>query len=66
MAHLQWAFGAIDEAEFRGGALCGLYVALLGVATDRARPGTEAELAKLESALRGKRQLRRRRSKRSA
>jgi AcrR family transcriptional regulator len=52
MAHLQWAFGVIDEDGFRARALYGLYVALLGVATRRTRPFMEAELAKLERTLR--------------
>ena len=38
----------IDEDGFRARALYGLYVALLGVATKRARPSIEAELSKLK------------------
>lgn len=52
MAHAQWAFGLIDEREFRARALYGLWVALLGVASDAVRPAIEAELAELERELR--------------
>jgi AcrR family transcriptional regulator len=50
LASAQWAFGALDAAGFRTRALYGLYVSLLGVATNRARPGIESELRKLEKA----------------
>lgn len=55
MAHVQWAFGLIDEDTFRARALYGLWVALLGVAHDTTRPRIEAELAALERELRAAR-----------
>lgn len=66
MAHLQWAFGVIDEDGFRARALYGLYVALLGVATKRARPSIEAELSKLERTLRAQARSPRKSARRSA
>ena len=66
LAYAQWAYGAIDEAGFRARSLYGLYVALLGVATERLRPRIEAELCRLQREL-GARPKRHQRSlKRSA
>lgn len=47
-AFLQWLAGRLDVAGFEARALYGLYVALLGVASDSLRPGLEAELERLE------------------
>jgi len=55
MAHCLWAFGLIDAAEFEARALYGLYVALLGVATDAVRPSLQDELRSLEPKLRAAR-----------
>lgn len=52
MALLRWASGDLDEEGFRARALYGLYVALLGVASDAVRPSIEAELRRLEPILR--------------
>jgi len=46
-----WSHGLLDEAGFENRALYGLYVALLGVASEGLRPQVEAELHKLESEL---------------
>ena len=51
LASAQWARGALDESGFRARALYGLYLALLGVATDAARPRIETELRELEKEL---------------
>lgn len=50
-AFYQWGLGILDEAGFRARALYGLYVALLGVASEQVRPAIEAELRTLESEL---------------
>lgn len=50
-AFVHWAFGLIDEAEFRTRALYGMYVVLLGIATDTVRPQILNQLHELESAL---------------
>ncbi len=55
MAHVQWAFGVIDEAGFRARALYGLYVALLGAATKATRPRILAALHEQEEILRAQR-----------
>ena len=52
LAHVQWAFGSIDAATFEARALYGLYVALLGIATDEVRPRIEQELERIEERLR--------------
>jgi AcrR family transcriptional regulator len=51
LASSQWAFGAIDENGFRSRALYGLYVSLLGVATEVTRPRIQTELRDLEKEL---------------
>ncbi len=47
-AFFQWGRGLLDEAGFRARALYGLYVALLGIASDRVRPTIESELRRLD------------------
>jgi AcrR family transcriptional regulator len=54
LAHLQWAFGGHDETVFEARALYGLYVALLGVATDTSRPRIMRELRRAERLLGGR------------
>jgi hypothetical protein len=66
LACAQWAFGALDEAGFRARALYGLYVALLAVASDAARPGIESELRKLEKELKAGASRRTPRARRSS
>lgn len=51
LAMIQWATGEIDVAGFEARALYGLYVALLGIASDVLRPSIEAELRSLERTL---------------
>ncbi len=47
-AFLLWGQGVLDEVEFRARALYGLYVALLGVSSEKLRPKIESELRSLE------------------
>ena len=48
---MHWAFGLIDEDEFRTQALYGMYVVLLGIATNTGRPQILDQLHKLERVL---------------
>ena len=48
----RWAFGFLDEDEFRAKSLCGAYLTLLAVASPENRPQLEKELRKLERGLR--------------
>ena len=50
-AFAHWAFGLIDEAEFRDRALYGMYVVLLGIATETVQPHILDQLHQLERAL---------------
>ena len=50
-AFVHWAFGLIDEDEFRTRALYGMYVVLLGIATDTVRPQIMDQLHELERTL---------------
>jgi AcrR family transcriptional regulator len=47
----RWAFGFLDEDEFRAKSLCGAYLTLLAVASPENRPQLESELRKLERRL---------------
>lgn len=47
-AFFLWGQGVLDEVEFRARALYGLYVALLGVSSEKLRPKIESELRSLE------------------
>lgn len=48
----RWAFGFMDEDEFRAKSLWGAYLTLLAVASPENRPQLEKELRKLERGLR--------------
>jgi len=48
----RWAFGFLDDNEFRAKSLCGAYLTLLAVASPDNRPQLERELQKLERRLR--------------
>jgi AcrR family transcriptional regulator len=50
-AFFQWGRGLVDEAGFRARALYGLYLALLGISSERVRPAIETELRSLECEL---------------
>ena len=51
-AFIHWAFGRIDGDEFRSRALYGMYVVLLGIATDAVRRQILDQLHELEQTLR--------------
>ena len=44
----RWAFGFLDDEEFREKSLCGAYLTLLAVASPEDRPRLESELRRLE------------------
>jgi AcrR family transcriptional regulator len=59
----RWAFGFLDDDEFRAKSLSGAYLTLLAVASPESRPQLERELRKLERRLRkGSRSRKRRRT----
>ena len=47
-AFFLWGQGVLDEADFRARALYGLYVALLGISSEKLRPTIESQLRSLE------------------
>ncbi len=55
-AFIHWAFGLIGEDEFRSRALYGMYVVLLGIATDAVRQQIVDQLHELEQTLEQRRQ----------
>ena len=51
LAHVQWAYGIIDAEEFEARALYGVYLPLLGVATEPTRQRLLPEVTALEALL---------------
>jgi AcrR family transcriptional regulator len=56
----RWAFGFLDDDEFRAKSLSGSYLALLAVASPENRPRLESELRRLERRSRNGRRSRKR------